>query len=318
MKRSLLAGLVLLAAASGAAEAAGRWGEGYMPNLPVITQDGKERLFYDDLIKGKTVVISFVFTSCTDMCPLTTARLKEVQEKLGDAVGRDVFFVALSVDPEHDTPERMKAYADAFDAGPGWLFATGKPEDMRAITRKLGDRSTPETLYEHRNEVVLGNDATGEWQRDTAMGDLDRLVIAIRQLDPKWNRQVRIARYGRAGDAGYVIDNRRPGTALFKKVCAPCHSVGAGDRVGPDLRDVTARRDRDWLLSFIRNPAKLRTQNDPVALSLTRRFPGVRMPTMGVSEADAKDLLSFLEAETARLGADAAAAPAADRPHHER
>src|SRR6185312_6097710 len=97
------------------------------------TQDGKEGHFYDDLIKGRIVVISFIYTSCPDICPLTTARLAEVADKLGDAVGRDIFLISLTVDPEHDTPVEMKAFADAFHVGPGWALVTGKPEDMRRI-----------------------------------------------------------------------------------------------------------------------------------------------------------------------------------------
>jgi protein SCO1 len=72
---------------------AARWGKEYVPNVPVVTQDGKTLNFYDDLIKDKIVVLSFIYTSCKDICPLATARLGEAQEKLGDRVGRDIFFL---------------------------------------------------------------------------------------------------------------------------------------------------------------------------------------------------------------------------------
>ena len=91
---------------------AARWGKDYFPNATVVTQDGKTLNFYDDLIKDKIFVISFLFTSCKDICPLATARLAELQEKLGDSLGRDIFFYSLSIDPETDTPERLKQYAD--------------------------------------------------------------------------------------------------------------------------------------------------------------------------------------------------------------
>ena len=87
------------------------WGENYIPNLTVMTQRGKPVKFYDDLVKGKIVIISFIYTSCTDICPLTTARLTLLEDKLGDMVGRDVFFLSMTVDPEHDTPEKLKEYA---------------------------------------------------------------------------------------------------------------------------------------------------------------------------------------------------------------
>ena len=180
---AMLAALaVLWPDASGAQTS--RWGKDYFPNATVITQDGKTLQFYDDLIKDKVFVISFLYTSCRDICPLATSRLAELQEKLGDSMGRDVFFYSISIDPETDTPERLKEYANTFRAGPGWLFLTGKPDDIDAIRHKLGERSR--VLSEHRNEILLGNGATGEWARNNVLGDLDSLALTVRSMDPKW------------------------------------------------------------------------------------------------------------------------------------
>jgi protein SCO1/2 len=104
---------------------------------------------------------------------------------------------------------------------------------------------------------------------------------------------------------------------LFKKICAPCHTIGVGDRVGPDLRGVTQRRERAWLSTFIRDPAKMRAQQDPVALALAAKYPGVHMPALRVSEVDAADLISYIEAQTARLADGAQDAPAASHQHHQ-
>src|SRR6516164_801110 len=115
-----------------------RWGADYFPDLPVVTQDGKTLHFYHDLIKGRIVVVNFIYTSCSELCPIETARLAEVKDKLGDAVGRSIFFISMTVDPEHDTPDMLKAFADAFDAkAPGWQFVTGRPEDIQAINAKF-------------------------------------------------------------------------------------------------------------------------------------------------------------------------------------
>jgi protein SCO1 len=317
MRQTLLAAMLALAAVSAPSplEAqSGRWNAGYLPNLPVVTQDGKTLKFYDDVIKGKIVLISFIYTNCPDICPLTTARLTQVEDQLGDVVGRDIFFVSITVDPERDTPERLKEFATAFDVGPGWLFLTGNPEDIRAINYKLGDRSR--RLSDHRNEIVLGNDTTGEWQRDTALGDLNRLVRTIRDMDPKWRDQDHTPRPSDAGDTLLPL-GQQPGQAMFKKICAPCHTIGVGDRVGPDLRGVTQRRERAWLSSFIRNPAKMRAQQDPVALALAAEYPGVHMPTLRVSEIDAADLIAYIDAQTAHLAEGAQDAPAASHQHHQ-
>src|SRR5690349_21507986 len=177
MRRNLLAAFaaagLLLAAAPGAGEARdSRWGARYIPNLPVVTQDGRTLRFYDDLIKDKVVVVSFIYTSCVDLCPLTTAKLAELRDRLGDAFARDVFFVSLTVDPERDTPARMKAFADAFQAGdgPGWRFVTGKPEYIRLIDARFGDKSAERGLSDHRNEIVIGNGTTGDWTRNSLFG----------------------------------------------------------------------------------------------------------------------------------------------------
>ena len=193
---------------------------------------------------------------------------------------------------------------------------TGKPEDIRAINYKFGDRSA--ILSEHRNEIVLGNDATGEWQKDSVFGDIDRLALTVRALDPKWRDQVRAPVQTASSNTGLAMSHQ-PGQALFKKMCAPCHTIGVGDRVGPDLRGVTTRRERPWLAAFIQNPAQLRARQDPVPLALAAEYPAVRMPALGVSETDAADLISYLATETSRL-ADAqgptAAAPTAHDYHH--
>jgi protein SCO1/2 len=294
--------LALVAASPAVSEEAAinHYGANYFPNVPVVTQDGKTLNFYDDVIKGKRVVVSFIYTSCPDICPLTTARLTQVEDQLRDQMGHDLFFVSMTVDPEHDTPAKLKEFSKAFGTGPGWLFLTGKPEDIRAINARLGDKSR--SLSDHRNEVVLGNDATGEWARNTVFGDIDRLVIDIDSMDPKWRDQVRTIDYNKASDTGFAL-GLQPGQALFKKICAPCHTIGVGDHVGPDLRGVTERRSPEWLTRFIRSPGKMRAEKDPTAMETVARFPGVRMPNLGLTDLDVIDLISFLQAENARIEA---------------
>jgi len=269
-----------------------RWGNGYIPNLPVVSQDGQVFQFYEDLLKDKIFVISFFYASCTQICPLATARLSELQDVLGDSVGRDIFFYTISVDPEHDTPARLKKYAEAMRAGPGWLFLTGLPEDIKSIRDRLGDRSP--VLSEHRNEVLLGNGATGEWQRDNPLSDLTRLAMTVRAMQSNW----------RAGPAQPTRQSEQtaalPGEAasmhaMFAKACAGCHSIGHGDRVGPDLAGVSERRQLAWLTRFIADPEHVRRQQDPIALALAAKFPAVRMPAMGISESEAANLVAYIE-----------------------
>jgi len=310
MRRVMTAALAALAILSAATtgDAQMRRGPEFFPNLPVVNQNGETLKFYDDLIKDKIVIVMFIYTSCTDICPLTTARMTLIEDKLGPAIGRDIFIVSMTVDPEVDTPEKLKAYSKSFATGPGWTFVTGKPEDIRAINYRLGERS--KILSDHRNEIVLGNDVTGEWQRDNVMGDLDRVVTTIREMDPKWRAQVQPAARNSAMNTGLAM-GMQPGQAMYKKICAPCHTIGVGDKVGPDLRGVTERRDRAWLASYLRNPPAMLAMNDPVARELAARFDPVRMPNLRLSEQDADDLISFLQQENAKL----VEAPAPARPH---
>src|SRR6185503_16087443 len=115
-----------------------RWGAEYFPNVELVSHEGRTVRFFDDLIRDKVVVIDFIYTSCPDACPLETAKLVEVQELLGDRVGKDVFLYSISIDPERDTPAVLREYAERFQTGPGWLFLTGAAADIRLLRQKLG------------------------------------------------------------------------------------------------------------------------------------------------------------------------------------
>jgi protein SCO1 len=276
------------------------WRGGYFPNTELTDQNGRKLRFYDDVLKDQIVVISFIFTSCQDICPISTARLVQVQDELTRVGYSKVRFISLTVDPEVDTPERLKAFSKGFNTGPNWVFLTGKPEDIRAINRKLGDRSTKPS--EHRNEIVLGNETTGEWARGSAFLETGRLAIDILQMDPAWRNTTRDTASDNDHNAITELSGR-PGEALFRKVCAPCHTVGVGDRIGPDLRDVTERRSETWLKAFIESPSTLQKQGDPDAQALAARFPAVVMPELGLSDQDVADLVSFLRDSSRRITA---------------
>jgi len=291
-----------------------RWGQSYLPNVEVLDQDGKAFKFYDDLVKDKLVVINFIYTTCTDICPLTTARLAMVQENLGDVIGRDIFMYSITIDPEHDGPKELKRHADAFHVGPGWKFLTGKPADIALIRYKLGERS--KALSQHRHEILLGNTKTGEWSRDSAFGDLERVTFNIHSLDAKWRDRVRTASPSQSSNEAMVVANT-PGEALFAKACAACHTVGKGERVGPDLLGVAKRRERAWLTKFIVAPDKMLAQKDPTALALVTQYKGLQMPNLQISENDAGDLIAYLEMRTYAFDATPAQAPGSSQHAHD-
>jgi protein SCO1/2 len=110
----------------------------HLPNVELITHEGEKVRFYDDLVKDKKVVINFMYTNCGDTCPLTTANLVQLQKILKDRVGRDIFFYSITLKPEEDTPAALRKYVKNHHVRPGWLFLTGKPEDIERLRRGLG------------------------------------------------------------------------------------------------------------------------------------------------------------------------------------
>ena len=79
-------------------------------NVSLYTQQGETVRFYDDLVKNKTVVINFMYSGCGEICPANTAELAKINRLLGPRMGRDVIMLSLSIDPLHDTPQRLKQY----------------------------------------------------------------------------------------------------------------------------------------------------------------------------------------------------------------
>ena len=132
------------------------------PNVTLRTQDNQPVRFYDDVVKGKkVVVINFMFTTCTSLCPRETANLANFHHALGAHAGRDVFLSSITVDPENDTPAALKRYAERFHAGPGWTFLTGRAADIELIQRRLG--AFPRDGTPHTGMAIYGNEATGSW-----------------------------------------------------------------------------------------------------------------------------------------------------------
>lgn len=268
--------------------AANRWGANYFPNVPLITQDGKTVRFYDDLIKGKSVAINFIYTDCNEVCPLETANLVQVHKLLGERVGRDIFFYSISIDPERDTPAVLKAYAAKF--GATWLFLTGKPEDIRLIGKKLGmlrerDRATNS---HHAAQLMLGDQPNGQWQRNSAVDNPGFLTARMGSFFG-WRDTTPQKSYAEAQPV--VVPN---GERLFQSKCSVCHSLGQGDKVGPDLAGITARRTRAWVTRYIAEPDALLAAGDPIATELFKRYREVRMPNLRLGSSDVTDLVSFL------------------------
>ena len=148
-----------------------------IPDTPVYDQDGKRLRFYSDLVKGKTVAINFIFTTCTTICPPLTATFRKVQQELGARVGRDVQLISISVDPATDVPERLKSFSARFNAGPGWTFVTGDKQEidrlLKALGASVGDKN------DHTPMVLVGKESAGYWTRTYGLAPPSVLVKVI-------------------------------------------------------------------------------------------------------------------------------------------
>ena len=152
----------------------------YFTDVELINQDGKKVRFYTDVLKGKTVVINAFFTSCTSVCPPMNRNMERIQQALGDRVGKDVVLISISVDPEVDTPPKLKEYAKKFHAGPGWMFLTGKKENVDWALYKVGQYV--EAKDDHTTIFIVGNEATGLWKKALGIANPNELVQIVESV----------------------------------------------------------------------------------------------------------------------------------------
>ncbi len=175
---------------SGKADRLPQDGVEWFTNVEVRTHDGLTLRFYDDVMKGKILLINFFFTSCDSVCPLATANLVRVRELLGERVGDEIRMVSISLQPEHDTPEVMAAYARTYGAGPGWLFLTGKPDDIELLRHRLGfvdiDPAVDADPEQHLGTVRIANEPMHRWAMSPSLLNPEALVRAVNRVVPKF------------------------------------------------------------------------------------------------------------------------------------
>lgn len=186
-----------------------RWADKF-PNIMLRTQDNEDVRFYDDLIKGKTAIINLMYTRCDgELCDRGTKNLVQVQKALGDRLGKDVFIYSITLDPEHDTPEVLKAYAERYGAKPGWTFLTAatdgvgaKNELIASVRKSLGlttldpesrqriglsnqDLDADALQKQHSGMVYIVNDASKRWSKARILSRPDEILQVIERIKPQ-------------------------------------------------------------------------------------------------------------------------------------
>lgn len=149
----------------------------YFTDVVLVNQNGEALRLYSDLLKGKIVVINSFFATCTGVCPMMNRKMAQIQAALGDRVGRDVLLLSITVDPENDTPARLRDYAATYGARPGWHFLTGKRENVEFALRRLGQYV--EAPEDHTTIIIAGNEPTGLWKKILALADTSQILEAV-------------------------------------------------------------------------------------------------------------------------------------------
>lgn len=144
-----------------------------VPDIEVVNQDGQHVRFNSQVVEGRIAIVTGFFTNCSSMCPITQEKLAHVAKLLGARLGKDAVIVSVSVDPENDTPARMKDWAEKFHTGPGWTLLSGNRADVDTLMKSLG--LFVELRQRHQSFLMIGSAATG-WVRISSWTSSEKLA----------------------------------------------------------------------------------------------------------------------------------------------
>ena len=150
-----------------------------LADIPVVDMDGNETSLLSELNHGKPVMVNFIFTSCTTICPVLSSTFSQVQAALGpEAEG--VRMVSISIDPEYDTPSRLKSYAQSYRAGEQWQFLTGNLDDMVAVQKAFGVYRG--SKMNHEPTILLRTAEDDPWVRLDGLASASDVTREYRSL----------------------------------------------------------------------------------------------------------------------------------------
>ncbi len=151
-----------------------------IPQLVLVDMDNNKVSLSETLAADDPVMLNFIFTTCTTICPVLSATFAQVQRELGDEAGQ-VRMISITIDPEYDTPERLRDYAVRFNAGPQWQFYTGTSDDLVTIQKAFdayrGSKANHEPL------TFLRVPADPQWVRINGLASAADVVKEYRQLN---------------------------------------------------------------------------------------------------------------------------------------
>ena len=149
-----------------------------VPDVQLVRDDGKRVSLLQEINDGRTVVLNFIFTDCSSFCPLSSQTFAGFQDKLG-AERQQVHLMSISIDPEQDTPARLRAYARKYHAGSQWQHYTGTLEASVAAQRALGAYRGDKMSH---SPLTLLRAPNGAWRRIDGFVTPDELLSQYHQL----------------------------------------------------------------------------------------------------------------------------------------
>jgi protein SCO1/2 len=154
-------------------------------DVALVDQNGKAVRLEKDLVTDKIVVMSFIYTSCTTVCPVVSSIMAKVQKQLGARVGSEVQLVSISIDPQRDDAKRLNDYARTFQNGPGWSWLTGSVQSVNETLKGLGSFSGD--LKSHQPLILVGDGNSHNWTRYYGFTDPVVLSREVEKLSGQRN-----------------------------------------------------------------------------------------------------------------------------------
>lgn len=151
-----------------------------IPDVEILDEHGQKRKFYADLVKGKMVIINFVYTTCTDICPLSGENFAKLQALLGKRLGKEVYLLSISTDPETDSPAKLKVWSERFKPQAGWTFVTGDKMPMQSLLQALTGEGIRRGF--HTPVALVVNDESGAWVRTYGLESPTRITHIVEEL----------------------------------------------------------------------------------------------------------------------------------------
>jgi len=147
-----------------------------VPNVALIDESGASVPLPGLLDFEQPVVVNFIFTTCSTICPVMTSIFTQMREQLGED-GAGVRLVSISIDPEYDRPEKLRQYAEGFGAGPGWTFLTGDGADIARVLQSFD--ALRGSKMNHRPLTLLKRPGSPEWVRIDGLANGDELAQEV-------------------------------------------------------------------------------------------------------------------------------------------